>query len=55
MPLTDAELNDKFLELAMPVIGDAASRRLLDALWSLEKLKNVEFDFASRDRARAAG
>ncbi|TAJ75096.1 MmgE/PrpD family protein, partial [bacterium] len=55
MPLTDAELNDKYLELAIPVIGDAAARQLLDALWSLEKLKTVEFDFASRDRARAAG
>ena len=53
MPLTDAELNDKFLELAMPVLGDATSRRLLAALWSLEKSKDVEFDFTSR--ARAAG
>ena len=55
MPLTDAELNDKFLELAMPVIGDASSRRLLDTLWSLETSKGVEFDFTSRERARAAG
>lgn len=55
MPLTDAELNDKFMELAMPVIGDASSRRLLDTLWSLEKAKGVEFDFTSRERARAAG
>ncbi len=55
MPLTDAELNDKYLELAMPVIGDAAARQLLDALWSLEKLANVEFDFTSRQRAHAAG
>lgn len=55
LPLTDAELNDKFLELAMPVIGDATSRQLLDALWALEKRKNVEFDFTSRNRTRAAG
>jgi 2-methylcitrate dehydratase PrpD len=55
MPLTDDEVNDKFLELAMPVIGDAPSRQLLDALWSLEKRPNSEFDFASRPRARAAG
>ena len=33
LPLTDNELNDKFRELAMPVIGDALSRRLLDELW----------------------
>jgi 2-methylcitrate dehydratase PrpD len=55
MPLTDEEVNDKYLELATPVIGDATARRLLDALWSLEKLKNVDFDFTSRQRARAAG
>ncbi len=55
LPLTDAELNDKFLELAMPVIGDATSRQLLDALWVIEKRKNVEFDFTPRSRTRAAG
>jgi len=55
MPLTDGELNDKYLELAMPVIGDATSRQLLDALWSLEKLKNAEFDFTARQRASAVG
>ena len=42
MPLTDTEVNDKYLELATPVIGDAAARKLLDALWSLETLKTVE-------------
>ena len=55
LPLTDNELNDKFRELAMPVIGDALSRRLLDELWSLEKLKTVEFEFTARQRASAAG
>ena len=55
MPLTDGELNDKYLELAAPVVGDTVARQLLDALWSLEKLKNVDFDFAARPRARAAG
>jgi 2-methylcitrate dehydratase PrpD len=55
MPLTDAELNEKYLELAVPVIGDAVAQQLLDALWSLEKLKNVDFDFAARPRERAAG
>ncbi len=43
MPLTDTEVNDKYLELATPVIGEAAARKLLDALWSLETLKTVEF------------
>ena len=55
MPLSDDEVNEKFLELAMPVIGEVKSRELLEALWSLDKRPNVEFDFASRSRARAAG
>jgi 2-methylcitrate dehydratase PrpD len=55
MPLTDDEVNDKFLELAMPVIGDAAARELLAALWALEKRPDALFDFTSRPRARAAG
>jgi 2-methylcitrate dehydratase PrpD len=54
MPLSDVEVDDKFLELAMPVIGDARSRELLKALWSLDKLKSVDFNFDSRERARAA-
>ena len=36
-PLTDADLNDKFLELASPVIGDAPARTLLDQLWHVER------------------
>jgi 2-methylcitrate dehydratase PrpD len=53
MPLTDEELNDKYVELAAPVLGDAAARTLLEQLWALETLKNCEFDFAGRT-ARAA-
>ena len=48
MPLTDEELNDKYLELAVPVLGEAAARALLDELWRLETLKGVEFDLAAR-------
>ena len=51
MPLTDDEVNDKFLELAMPVIGDPAARELLAALWQLEKRPDAVFDFTSRPRA----
>lgn len=36
-PLTDADLNDKFLELASPVIGDAPARTLLEQLWHVER------------------
>jgi 2-methylcitrate dehydratase PrpD len=32
-PLSDAELSDKFRELAAPVIGEAAAAALLDRLW----------------------
>jgi 2-methylcitrate dehydratase PrpD len=53
MPLTDDEVNDKFLELAMPVIGDAAARELLATLWVLEKRPDALFDFTSRPLVRA--
>ena len=55
LPLTDDEVNDKYLELAAPVIGDATARKLLEALRSLEKSASVEFDFASAARARLSG
>jgi len=37
MPLTDRELEEKFLELATPVQGDAAARALVARLWTLER------------------
>jgi len=37
LPLSDAELEGKFLELAGPVIGAAEAGRLLAQLWSLER------------------
>jgi 2-methylcitrate dehydratase PrpD len=52
--LTDEELNDKFIELAMPVIGEAAARALLEQLWATDKLKNVLYETGT-PRARAAG
>ncbi|HEY5898876.1 MAG TPA: MmgE/PrpD family protein, partial [Burkholderiales bacterium] len=36
LPLTDAELNDKFMELASPVLGQGRAREQLDRLWKLE-------------------
>jgi 2-methylcitrate dehydratase PrpD len=53
LPLTDEELNDKFLELALPVLGDAKSRMLLAELWATEKLPNVDYDLSARAPARA--
>jgi 2-methylcitrate dehydratase PrpD len=43
-PLTDAELNDKFIELAQPVLGQAAASALLAQLWDTDKRANVEFE-----------
>ncbi len=53
LPLTDDELNAKFMELAEPVLGDAASKRLLAQLWALDKAPTCEFEFVA-DKARAA-
>ncbi len=36
-PLSDAQLDAKYLELAGPVLGDAAARSLLARLWRLEQ------------------
>lgn len=36
MPLTDGELNGKFTELALPVIGEDRSKTLSAALWSID-------------------
>ena len=51
LPLTDDELNDKFLELAIPVIGDAKASALLNELWRTDKLANVEYEMQSPSRA----
>jgi 2-methylcitrate dehydratase PrpD len=46
-PLSDAELDDKFHELSAPVIGEEASRRLRDQLWSMEKLQVADLRLAA--------
>jgi 2-methylcitrate dehydratase PrpD len=55
MPLTDEELNDKFLELAVPVIGESPARALLGQLWALDTLQTCEFDYHAKPAARAGG
>ncbi len=35
-PLSDAELEDKYMELTSPVLGEERSRELLARLWRLE-------------------
>ncbi len=36
-PLSDRQLDAKYLELAAPVLGEAAAKRLLERLWQLER------------------
>jgi 2-methylcitrate dehydratase PrpD len=40
-PVTDAQLERKFLELAGSVLPKARVRRLLAALWQLEQMADV--------------
>ena len=40
-PLTDAQLEAKYLELAGPVLGEERARKLLATLWTLETSKAV--------------
>ncbi len=46
LPLTDRDLEDKFLELASPVVGVATARALVAKLWKLEKIQNIASDLA---------
>jgi len=41
-PLSDAQLEDKFLELAVPVIGEPKAKALLQKLWQLESAKTLQ-------------
>jgi 2-methylcitrate dehydratase PrpD len=52
MPLSDEELNDKFLELATPVIGGTVARALLEQLWRTEKLANVDYETSAQKGTR---
>jgi len=40
-PLTDREIEEKFAALAGPVLTPATQRRVMDAVWNLEKLSSV--------------
>jgi 2-methylcitrate dehydratase PrpD len=40
-PLSDAQLDAKYLELAGPVLGEAKAKELLGRLWRLEALKSL--------------
>jgi hypothetical protein len=40
-PMTRAEVDVKSYDLLAPVIGKARARKLCDAVWNLEKLRDV--------------
>jgi len=40
-PLSDRQLEDKYLELAGPVLGEARARVLLEQLWQIEQAKTL--------------
>jgi 2-methylcitrate dehydratase PrpD len=40
-PMTRAEVDEKCYDLMTPVIGKARARRLCDAVWKLEKVRDV--------------
>lgn len=41
LPLTDAELGDKYAELVIPQLGPSATAALADRLWALEQLDDL--------------
>jgi 2-methylcitrate dehydratase PrpD len=42
-PLSDADLDDKFLELASPVVGSGSAKSLLARLWSLDGQQHIRW------------
>lgn len=42
LPLSDAELEEKYLELATPVIGAGKAGKLLKAIWQLDQSADLE-------------
>lgn len=45
-PLSDQDLNDKFLELVSPVLGDAQAKTLMNQIWSLDQLTLADLKLA---------
>lgn len=46
MPLTDHELEDKFRELAAPVIGATKAKDMLSSCWSIVRRGNMDVDLS---------
>ncbi len=43
LPLSDRQLDTKFIELAVPVIGEVSAAKLLARLWALESEPDLAF------------
>jgi 2-methylcitrate dehydratase PrpD len=41
LPLSDVNLDDKFIELAGPVLGEVRARRMLARLWALDEVGDL--------------
>ncbi|HAT36458.1 MAG TPA: 2-methylcitrate dehydratase, partial [Rhodospirillaceae bacterium] len=41
-PLSDGELEEKYFELVAPELGDAGAKKLLDGIWAIDKLDNIQ-------------
>jgi hypothetical protein len=54
LPLTDAELDDKYRELAVPVIGSERAASLLETLWALEEVESARSIDPGTSRSHAA-
>jgi tetratricopeptide (TPR) repeat protein len=54
LPLTDEELDGKFMELAAPVLGEGDARALLAELWRTDKLEHVDYETAGQENALVA-
>ncbi|MFC2009217.1 hypothetical protein ACFLUT_04100, partial [Chloroflexota bacterium] len=40
-PLTDAELEDKFVEMAREYFGEEHIREMFDTIWNVERLDDI--------------
>ena len=40
-PMTRAEIDEKCYDLMAPVLGSTRARKLCDAVWTLEKIRDV--------------
>ncbi|HMK67954.1 MAG TPA: MmgE/PrpD family protein, partial [Stellaceae bacterium] len=54
-PLSDAELQDKARELVAPVLGPVPTARLLETLWTIDRVHDLSALVPETSRGRLAG